>query len=303
MNAKLIDLRKIWDEAPHNAFTDLIRFRNAWFCVFREGTDHRSQDGQIRILHSDDGVAWIAEAVLSMPGLDLRDPKITVTPAGVLMINAAAAYDSSAPTRHQSFVWFSEDGIRWSSPQKIGDPNFWLWRIAWRENIAYSVGYSTVEPLIVRLYSSSDGVVFNILADNLFVDDFPNEAAIAFKSDGEAVCLLRRDAGKASAKIGLAQYPYQDWHWKDIGLRIGGPQLLCLPNGRLVAAVRRYGQKPWTSLNWLDPEEGRLTEFLALPSGGDTSYAGLCRHDGLLWVSYYSSHEERTSIYLAKVKL
>ena len=46
-----------------------------------------------------------------------------------------------------------------------------------------------------------------------------------------------------------------------------------------------------------------LTEFLPLPSGGDTSYAGMVLHDGLLWVSYYASHEGKTSIYLAKVKL
>ncbi len=42
---------------------------------------------------------------------------------------------------------------------------------------------------------------------------------------------------------------------------------------------------------------------LTFPSGGDTSYAGLVWHDGLLWVSYYSSHEGKTSIYLAKVEL
>ena len=42
---------------------------------------------------------------------------------------------------------------------------------------------------------------------------------------------------------------------------------------------------------------------LTLPSGGDTSYAGLVWHDGLLWVSYYSSHEGKSSIYLARVKL
>ncbi|MEK8105428.1 hypothetical protein NKG94_10170 [Micromonospora sp. M12] len=36
---------------------------------------------------------------------------------------------------------------------------------------------------------------------------------------------------------------------------------------------------------------GALTELVALPSGGDTSYPGLVWHDDLLWVSYYSSHE------------
>ena len=53
---------------------------------------------------------------------------------------------------------------------------------------------------------------------------------------------------------------------------------------------------------WLDPEEGELTEILKLPSGGDCSYPGLVWHNNLLWVSYYSSHEGKTSIYLATVK-
>jgi hypothetical protein len=44
-------------------------------------------------------------------------------------------------------------------------------------------------------------------------------------------------------------------------------------------------------------------ETLRLPSGGDTSYAGLVWHENLLWVSYYASHEGKTAIYLAKVKV
>jgi hypothetical protein len=40
---------------------------------------------------------------------------------------------------------------------------------------------------------------------------------------------------------------------------------------------------------------------LELPSGGDCSYAGLAWHGERLWVSYYSSHEGRTRIYLAKL--
>ena len=43
--------------------------------------------------------------------------------------------------------------------------------------------------------------------------------------------------------------------------------------------------------------------IFSLPSGGDNSYAGMVWHDDLLWMSYYSSHEEKTSIYLAKLKL
>ena len=93
------------------------------------------------------------------------------------------------------------------------------------------------------------------------------------------------------------------WTWHDLGVPIGGPQIIRLPDGRLVAGVRLYDKKVRTSLGWVDPVAATFREFLSLPSGGDTSYPGLVWHDGLLWVSYYSSHEGKTSIYLAKVKL
>ena len=86
-------------------------------------------------------------------------------------------------------------------------------------------------------------------------------------------------------------------------MRIGGPHMIRLPDGRFLAAVRLYDSPVRTSLCWLDAEQGTLTEALRLPSGGDTSYAGLVWHDDLLWVSYYASHEGKTSIYLAKVKV
>jgi len=70
-----------------------------------------------------------------------------------------------------------------------------------------------------------------------------------------------------------------------------------------VAVVRLYDGKTRTSVCWLDPLKGTLTETLKLPSGGDTSYAGLVWYEGMLWISYYSSHEGKTCIYLAKVKV
>jgi len=303
LNARLMTLQKIWDKAPHNAMTDLIRFRNVWMCVFREGEDHISPDGRIRILASRDGSEWNSVAVLHIADLDLRDPKISETPEGTLMVNAAAAHPPSAPLRHQSYAWFSPDGNGWSGPHEIGDPDCWLWRVTWYGGTAYGFGYRTVQPFGIRLYSSSNGREYDIHKDGFSIEDAPNEASVAFMPDGTALCLLRRDAGEATAQLGIAVPSYGDWNWKDLGVRIGGPHMIALPDGRIVAGVRRYGETQWTSLNWVDAVEGKLTEFLALPSGGDTSYAGLCLHEGLLWVSYYSSHEGRTCVYLAKVKL
>jgi hypothetical protein len=42
---------------------------------------------------------------------------------------------------------------------------------------------------------------------------------------------------------------------------------------------------------------------MPIERGGDCSYPGMVWHDGLLWISYYSSHEHRACIYLARVDM
>ena len=46
----LVESRLIWNRAAHNAFTDLLRFKDRWYCVFREGTAHVSPDGALRVI-------------------------------------------------------------------------------------------------------------------------------------------------------------------------------------------------------------------------------------------------------------
>ena len=301
--ATLVEVRRIWDAAEHNAFTDLIRFNDRWFCVFREGAGHVSPDGALRVIHSQDGQHWESAALITSEHADLRDAKITATPDGRLMLAGAESLHDKSSHSHQSVAWFSDDGFQWSEAVEIGDRDDWLWRVTWHDAVAYSVGYAVgKQNRRVRLYHSPDGRRFETLVSTLFDEGYPNETSIVF-DDQTAYCLLRRDGSSNTGLIGTASPPYTDWQWRDLGVRIGGPHMLRLSDGRWLAAVRLYDRPVRTSLCWLDPEAGQLTEFLALPSGGDTSYAGLVEHDGLLWVSYYSSHEGKTSIYLAKVQL
>jgi hypothetical protein len=219
------------------------------------------------------------------------------------MLTAAAALHQPAPVKHQSLAWFSKDGTAWGEPLKIGEPNLWLWRVAWLDRTAYGVGYDTTAEKFVRLYQSQNGREFQSLVTTLFDKGHPNETSLVFLPDRSCLCLLRRDGEPGSGQLGAARPPYESWTWKDLGVRIGGPHMLRLPDGRLIAAVRLYDGAVRTSLAWVDPNAGRLTECLKLPSGGDTGYAGLVWHDALLWVSYYSSHEGKTSVYLARVRI
>ena len=142
-------------------------------------------------------------------------------------------------------------------------------------------------------------------------DFFPHgpgasEATLRFLADDTALCLLRLN--NMPAQDGQRPFWDRTSTLYPLGMerpraQIGGPNMIQLPDGRFVAAVRLYDKQARTALCWLDPPAGKLTEFLTLPSGGDTSYAGLVLHDGLLWVSYYSSHEGKTSITWRRCRL
>src|SRR4051812_22295951 len=80
--AELVSVQKIWDKGNHNAFTDLVRFKNLFFCCFREASAHVGGDGIIRILISSTGDTWVDYATIAETGTDLRDPKLEVTPDG-----------------------------------------------------------------------------------------------------------------------------------------------------------------------------------------------------------------------------
>ncbi len=296
-----VEVRKIWDKAPHNAFTDLVRHQERWWCVFREGQGHVSPDGAIRVITSKDGVTWESAALITSQTADLRDPKIIITREGKFMVNGAGALHDKSVHRHQSYVWFSENGREWSEPTAVGEPDYWLWRVTLHKDGYFGVGYDTRKDADIRFYQSRDGKKYETLVQDFYRAGQPNETSIVFLPDDTALCLLRRDAG--NGLLGSAKAPYREWQWKDLGARIGGPVMLRLPDGRIVAAVRLYDGKVRTALCWIEPEKGKLTEFLAVPSGGDTSYPGLVWHEGVLWMSYYSSHEGKTAIYLAKVKL
>lgn len=312
--AEIVDVRKIWDEAPHNAFTDLIRFRNRWYCTFREGKGHVSPDGSLRILTSSDGEKWESAALIASKLGDLRDAKLSVAPGNRLMLLGAAALPPGGPHRHQSLVWFTGDGKKWTEGQPVADPDYWLWRVTWHKGAAYGLAYSTAQDRNrwrLRLYKSTDGKRFETLVADTGIANAPNESAIRFRADGTAVALVRRDPYKgdppipesaATALIGTARAPYTDWQWKDTGVRVGGPNLLLNPAGDL-AVVRLYDGGARTSLCRVDTDAAKIEEVLKLPSGGDNSYAGMVMHEGLLWSSYYSSHEGKTSIYLAKLRL
>ena len=300
---EVLSANRIWDQAPHNAFTDLIRFQDRWYCSFREGSKHVSPDGAVRVITSTDGVGWTTAFRVNSDYADLRDPKLSLTPDNRLMLSAQAAYNPPTEIGHQTLAWYSLDGREWGEPFRIGDPEFWLWRVTWYRGNAYSMAYSTSKDRHLRMYVGPGGLRFQMVTDRILDQGAPSEATLLFNRDDSALCLLRRDGDGASALLGFSRPPYRGWEWRDLGLRLGGPDMIRLPDGRLLAAGRVYAPEPRTAILWVHETEPAAEVIVTLPSGGDTSYPGLVWHKQTLWVSYYSSHEDKTAIYLAKVRI
>ena len=316
---EIVSVERIWDAGQHNAFTDLIRLRGKWYCTFREAEGHVGGDGRLRVLTSDDGKAWRSAALLAEEGIDLRDPKLSVTPDGRLMIvTGGSVYAGTRRLQgRQPRVAFSADGTTWTAPQRVLDEGDWLWRVTWHDGRAYGVSYharpkpTSDDPKPdwpVTLVTSDDGVAWKPIT-RLYVQGHPNETTLRFLPDGEMIALMRREAGDRHGHIGTSRPPYREWTWHDCGHQLGGPNFILLPDGKFWAGTRFYRGEingepvkgPRTALARMGRQS--LTPILALPSGGDTSYPGLVWHDGLLWMSYYASHEGKTAIYLAKIRL
>lgn len=311
----LLSVERIWSKAQHNSMTDLIRFKNVWLCTFREGDQHvYGNDGRIRVIASSDAKQWNEAAFLQVDGVDLRDPKLSITPDGRLMLLVGGTvYRNNKYVTRQPRVAFSDDGYQWSSFIPILTDHEWLWRVTWHEGIAYGASYSYSNPIIlnaewnIKLFASKDGISYDTLSD-WDVDSYPSEATVRFLKDGRMVALVRR-GGKMDARawIGTSHPPFADWKWTVANEHIGGPNFLILPDETMWAAGRffqttEYGMYEKTALARMTLDE--LHPVLFLPSSGDTSYPGMVYEDGILTMSYYSSHEGiRTSIYLAQIKL
>ena len=309
-----VQVVKIWDKAPHNAFTDLIRFEGRFYCTFREGTGHvpgeTGEDGKIRVLVSADGKKWESLALLAKEGYDLRDPKLSCTPDQKLMLlYGGSIYDGKKLMGCQTHVSFlDKKGKVFSEPKpvvidkKIRSDSNWLWRVSWFEGKGYGVIYQkdTARGCTVFLVRTKNGINYSLVSE-LTTGGFPNEATVLVKPDREMLVLLRRDDGDQHGYLGSSRPPYRDWNWNDLEIRIGGPNVIPYDSTRFIMGSRSYYPEGARTALWLITKTGPPKQFLELPSGGDTSYPGLVLSGDTLWVSYYSSHEGKSMIYLAEV--
>jgi hypothetical protein len=222
-------------------FPSLVRFKDHWYCAFREAVSHDGHpSGRGRLIRSADGATWETVRLFTWDGGDFREPKFSITPEGMLMINTSVYFVSKEPgadghyyqlervgttlnlvehdrepyIAQQSMTWLSADGVTWSSAYACpSGANTWLWDTTWYNGMGYSIA-EWGKHMRGALYRTRDGKNWRLLKDAFLPDGQAGEGALAFGPDGTAYCLLRGDS-KSQLFLGLGKSPYyQDWEWK-----------------------------------------------------------------------------------------
>jgi hypothetical protein len=173
----------------------------------------------------------------------------------------------------------SRNGNDWKDKTDIVESQVGFEGISWHDSTAYGFGVDLHDNhRHLRLYSSEYGQSFQRHTTSIKIPGGrpAGESPVVFQGD-TAYTLLRRL--EETALLGTSEPPYTEWQWHETQKRAGGPELIKLPDGRLLSGMRLYEDKR-TSLSWVNQENGKLIEILELPSDGDTGYPGMIYHSG-----------------------
>lgn len=308
----------------HEAFTDLIRFRDRFYLTFRSCPDGHGvhSTSSIVVLESEDLETWKSVHRFSVPRRDTRDPHFLHF-RDRLFVYTGTWYRGEADARsfrrdlnlHLGYAVWSRDGETWEGPTPLeGTFGHYVWRASAHDGRAYlcarrntdfwTEGRGDRTMRQSRMLESEDGLIWR--DRGAFQERDGDETAFQFLEDGRLLAVARR--GRGPAELIRSRPPYRKFERVDLDRYLGGPLLVRWGNHWLVGGRVNTADGPRTELAWLVRDE--LHAFAHLPSGGDNSYPGFIDlGDGRAVVSWYSTHEKdpsgrpRTAIYLADLDL
>lgn len=322
---QVTQVRRVFHNGEHNAFTDMCRFGDRYYLAFRSCPDGHGvhPTSSVIVLASDDARQWKQVHRFRVPKRDTRDPHFLVFKEKLFIYTGTWYCGSGSPKNYEmnkllGYAVSTEDGKTWSRPAMLeGTYGHYIWRAATHNGKAYicarrkhqfaeTTSRKERDPLVESaILQSDDGLVWHKVG--LFQERYGDETAFLFEKDGSALAVARSGGGR-NAQVCRSRPPYKKWQRTDLDRYIGGPLLTKWNDHYLVGGRKMLDGPAVLSLYWL--RDDRLHEFAELPSGGDCSYPGFLQlGPNRAVVSYYSSHERDpagktiTAIYMADLEL
>ncbi len=297
---KPLEVHKVYGNGGHNAFTALVRFKGALWLAFRSGEAHNSAIGKVMVMRLEDGEDW-REVFTFQPAKDSRDPQMVAT-AEKLYLYSPAMDGKKLDT----WLTTTADGKTWSEAVKVYEPQFILWKPCVHDGVFYAAAHrkdesSNGKTREVHFVRSADGVTWTKIS-TIRGGNWETETTLYFDDKHHATAFLRQKYGKPPGQLLEADPPYASWTGRTEGVPDFGGQSVHAFHGTVYLMSRHVeGGKP--GLVIYTYADGRLTPYCQLPAGGDCAYAEAVEEGTHMRVSYYSTHEGATNIYLATVPL
>ena len=117
---KPLEVRQVFANGKHNAFTAMRRFKGELYLAFRASDSHESAIADVLVLRSKDGKDWKQVFTFDM-AKDDRDPQMMVTEERLFLY-------CPCMNGKQLTTWLrsTDDGEKWSEAVKIYKAQFIL---------------------------------------------------------------------------------------------------------------------------------------------------------------------------------
>lgn len=297
---KPLEVRKVFTNSKHNAFTAMRRFKGDLYLAFRAGDAHNSPEADVLVLKSKDGKEW-TEAKRVNVARDDRDPQMVATDKSLFLyipaMNGAVL---------ETWLTRTDDGMNWSEPVKVYEPQFILWKPNLYNGVFYAAAHKKDETSggkgrEVHLVKSADGVQWEKVS-TIRGGNWESETTLLIEANGHATAFLRQKYGSPQAQVLESDPPHVEWKARDAGVPHFSGHSVHTFQGTTYLLTRLRKGKEFGSIIYTYAD-GKLTPYCELPAGGDCAYLEAVEDGNNMLVSYYSTHEGTTDIYLATVPL
>lgn len=302
------DIWIVVEDGQHNAFTDLIHWREHFWLAYISSPSHfANKRSRVVILRSTDARHWQKIAQFSGNGEDIRDPKLAEIKDRLFLY--ALLNKKFEPAPYRTVAAHSTDGIQWSPLIDVPPTGWLLRRPLTADHKTWFAPAHHIMNSAAALLASTDGISWNIHGA-IHTGEQADETAIQLIEGGRMLAVTRLEAGggifghpNAGTLISYADAPYKVWtHLAQSAItRLDGP-LLFSHHGKVFAAGRRQvhvgGPFHWQgsaigkyrcALFRVHTDNRGLVHLTDLPSSGDTSYPGVVILNDQLFISFYTN--------------
>ncbi len=305
----------VGEERQYNSFTNMAVWKGRYYVVFRQAVHHGVSESGIMLLESGDLKSWTAREIINTE-YDDRDPKILATDERLFVYSDAFMPGSV----DQMMLTWTDDGSTWSSPQKIHEQGWQLWKPKQHKGAFYVAADCVTCGHKSKLLKSADGIHWESVA-LITAENNPTETAITFLPDDRLLAVVRQNIDGHPPGFAIAEPPYTDWTLSSGKGHFSGPAIDVVGDTVIVASRTlledwNLPQEPGlehqrTALYTFDLNSMSLELQAILPTetGGDSSYPGIqpigndraliCWHDG----STTWHHPSPSNIWLAEIRV